>query len=126
MRALVPIMDEEGNVYERPSRPGMWIGGIEQLARPSVRMSFAPYSGGALTGVYRFFACDGSLLYVGVTNNPIRRWTQHSTTKDWWVEVDHIVLVPFGDVRDARIMERRIIRDESPTYNVIHSRRSVR
>jgi hypothetical protein len=126
MRTLVPIMDEEGNVYERPSRMGMWIGGIEQLSRATTRLAFAPYGGGELTGVYRLFACDGSLLYVGITNNPLRRWTQHATSKDWWPEVDHIALVPFGSARDARIMERQIIRHENPVYNVTHSRRSVR
>lgn len=127
MSRLVRVSDEDGNVYRRPSRSGMWIGGVEQLNDPSTRTAAVdPYSDGQLTGVYRLYACDGTLLYVGVTNDPLRRWWQHAATKSWWSEVDHLVLVPFGSATAARHMERQIIRDESPLYNIQHAQRGRR
>jgi predicted GIY-YIG superfamily endonuclease len=123
MSALMPVADEEGNVYERPSRVGMWVGGIEQLRDWQARKALAPYSGRTLNAVYRLYACDGTLLYVGITNDPMRRWKQHADTKDWWPEVDHLVLVPFETADTARYMERWIIRSERPIYNRQHSRR---
>lgn len=123
MSSLCPYADEDGVVYERPPRIGMWIGGVDQVEHAATRLTLAPYSG-ELNGVYRLYGCDGSLLYVGVTNDPLRRWKQHAATKDWWPEVDLIVLVPFGSAATARHVERQAIRDERPTYNVQFSRRS--
>lgn len=122
MARLDAVCDEDGNRFERPSRHGMWVGGIEHATTARARFSFAPYSAGDLTGVYRLYACDGTLLYIGVTNDPLRRWKQHAATKSWWTEVDHIVLIPFGSATSARYMERQIIRSESPLYNVQHAR----
>lgn len=126
MARIDPINDEEGTVFERPSRSGMWIGGIEQATTSLARFAFAPYGTGDLTGVYRLYACDGTLLYVGVTNDPIRRWKQHAAERPWWSEVDHLALVPFGSAASARYMERQIIRSERPLYNVQHARGSRR
>ena len=42
--------------------------------------------------LYRFFDHGGVLLYVGVTNNPPRRFAQHSSDKDWWDEVASITV----------------------------------
>lgn len=126
MSRLVPFADEDGNIYERPSRVGIWAGGLEQLENPRTRMALAPYNSGDLNAVYRLYGCDASLLYVGITNNPLRRWKQHAADKDWWDSVDHILLMPFGKADTAAYMERQIIRDERPLYNRTHSRRGVR
>lgn len=123
MSVLVPVADEEGHVYVRPSRAGIWTGGVEQLEEPATRLALAPYTGD-LNGLYRLYGCDGSLLYVGISNSPLRRWKQHATTKDWWYSVDVIVLVPFGSLETARLVERQIIRDERPFINIQFSRRN--
>jgi hypothetical protein len=46
--------------------------------------------------LYRFFDEHGALLYVGITNNPGRRWSQHETDKPWWHEVHHVELESKG------------------------------
>jgi hypothetical protein len=125
MSRLVPYADEDGIVFERPPRAGLWTGGVDQIETTAARFAFAPYTGD-LNGLYRLYACDGSLLYIGITNDPLRRWRQHASDKEWWYEVDVITLTPFGTLDTARLVERQAIRGERPCYNVMHSRRSRR
>lgn len=46
-----------------------------------------PYQG--RTAVYEFRDWSGAVLYVGVTNNPRRRFAEHAEDKHWWPDVDH-------------------------------------
>jgi hypothetical protein len=115
--------DEDEVTVGHPPRRGLWVGGVEQLATPAASAALAPYGDCSVTGIYRLYACDGSLLYVGFTRDPLQRFRQHAKTKDWWMEVDHILVVPFGSERGTRFLERQIIRDERPLYNIQHSTR---
>lgn len=36
------------------------------------------------TAVYRLYDSGGELLYVGITNNPVRRFSQHQSEQPWW------------------------------------------
>src|SRR4051794_31971550 len=116
-------MDEDEVTIGHPSRMGIWAGGVEQLDTPAASAALAPYRDCSVNGVYRLYHCDGSLIYVGFTCDPLQRFRQHAKTKDWWMEVDHILVVPFGSERDARLTERQIIRDERPLYNIQHTTR---
>lgn len=70
--------------------------------------------------LYRFLGEQGALLYVGITNNPGRRFAQHSSGREWWHEVAEIRIERFSDREAALAAERQAIRTERPRYNVAH------
>jgi hypothetical protein len=71
--------------------------------------------------LYRFFAEDGALLYVGITNNPARRFAQHGAARDWWLEVATIRLEMYPSREAVLAAERAAIVAERPRYNVVHA-----
>lgn len=75
----------------------------------------------ARTAVYRLYDQSGVLLYVGISDKPTRRWTQHESGKPWYSEV-HTSTVEWHPNREAALWhERRAIRIEGPRYNVEHA-----
>jgi hypothetical protein len=73
------------------------------------------------TALYRFFAADGSLLYVGITGNTTQRWAAHASEKPWWPEVARKTVEWFDDRATAEANERIAIGIEMPRYNVRHA-----
>lgn len=70
--------------------------------------------------LYRFYNDGGQLLYVGITNDPPRRMTEHSQDKAWWPQVRGMTVDWYPD-RDAVLAaERRAIRIEHPLHNSQH------
>lgn len=72
--------------------------------------------------LYRFYAADGSVLYIGQTCNFLARLRGHYTSSPWWPEVDRWTREPYeslGDVLDAEILA---IQTEAPKYNRQHNR----
>jgi len=67
--------------------------------------------------VYRFFAANGALLYVGYTKNLAHRFHGHKTTKSWWHEVASVEVRLFDDSTAALQHERHAIRTERPHHN---------
>lgn len=74
------------------------------------------------TTLYRFFAADGDLLYVGITVNGRGRWHNHAADKAWWSDVvgGTIEHHPSRDV--ALAAETAAIIAERPRHNVVHNR----
>lgn len=70
------------------------------------------------TAVYRFFDVDDDLLYVGMTNNPERRFLEHVESKVWWYEVDHFEVEWFDNRFLAEDAEVVAIWQEQPRYNI--------
>lgn len=68
--------------------------------------------------LYRMFAADDALLYVGITLRPVDRLRHHSKDKQWWSEVATIRLESFPSRESLEAAERTAIADESPRYNV--------
>ncbi|MBO0863472.1 MAG: GIY-YIG nuclease family protein [Mycobacterium sp.] len=68
--------------------------------------------------LYRFFADDGDLLYVGISANPGHRFEQHARQKPWWREVDEVRIEHFDDYATAGEAERQAIATEHPWYNL--------
>lgn len=76
----------------------------------------------APTALYRLRAADGSLLYVGITSNPQKRFTQHSLEKPWWGDVAHTGVSWLMCTRqEALAVEAAAIRDERPLHNGKHN-----
>jgi predicted GIY-YIG superfamily endonuclease len=69
--------------------------------------------------VYRCYADDGQLLYVGETGDLGTRFASHAQ-KLWFTQVRGITLEWYADELDALNGERRAIHVEHPKYNVVH------
>lgn len=68
--------------------------------------------------LYRFFAADDTLLYVGMTRNPARRFEKHSSEKPWWSGVARIEIEHFATRDELKEAERCAIQDEKPVHNI--------
>lgn len=68
--------------------------------------------------VYRLFDADGTLLYVGVANDPPMRLESHSRIKKWWAQVKRHELEWHSDRAAALRAEAAAIHDENPLYNI--------
>jgi len=69
------------------------------------------------TAVYRFFDSDGRLLYVGMSNQPIRRWYSH-TERPWWRCASMYEITWYDTGEDAAAAEMLAIRSENPLHNI--------
>lgn len=72
--------------------------------------------------LYRFYGQDGTLLYVGMTMDPGRRWKEHAADKSWWHEVADITVEQFATRDEVLEAERWAIIRGRPKYNVAHNR----
>jgi predicted GIY-YIG superfamily endonuclease len=80
-----------------------------------------PAEPGGRTAVYRMYASDGSLLYIGISNNFGRRWLQHEGTKPWWPEMQRQTVDWFPTRAEASREEEAAIAAERPKYNIAHA-----
>jgi predicted GIY-YIG superfamily endonuclease len=74
------------------------------------------------TAVYRLYAQNGRLLYVGITNSPPHRFAQHAADKPWWADVDERVTeINWHPTRNAALRaEKALIQRYRPEHNVQH------
>lgn len=70
--------------------------------------------------LYRCYAADGDLLYVGQSSDPVGRMRHHACVREWWPEVERVVVCKSGFEReaDARRAEAFAIAWEAPRENV--------
>jgi predicted GIY-YIG superfamily endonuclease len=68
--------------------------------------------------LYRFYDPHEALLYVGISNDPRRRWKEHAQEKSWYPRVRHQALTWYDSEPEARRAETRAIRRERPQFNV--------
>jgi predicted GIY-YIG superfamily endonuclease len=73
------------------------------------------------TALYRLRNNADDLLYVGISGDPLRRWTQHAADKEWWPEVSHFNIAWFERREAALAAEAAAIRTEKPVHNVVHN-----
>lgn len=71
--------------------------------------------------VYRFYAADDALLYVGVTQRFGTRWSSHAKEKPWWPQVARQAVIWYDTRAEALAIETEAIRTENPVYNVLHA-----
>ncbi len=72
--------------------------------------------------LYRFFAADDTLLYIGLTVNPGTRWTAHSKDKPWWLDVAKVTVEHYPSREAVEAAEIAAIKAERPLHNVAHNR----
>lgn len=71
--------------------------------------------------MYRLWAADDSLLYIGITDRGREREREHARTKSWWPEVHHVTVEHIATRAELRFREAEAIRKERPRYNVQHN-----
>lgn len=71
--------------------------------------------------LYRQYAADGALLYVGLTQNLKQRSAGHRSGSPWWPLIERVDVVEYPNLHDGEAAERFAISTEAPLYNVIHS-----
>lgn len=74
------------------------------------------------TALYRHFAADGSLLYVGISLSHLARLCQHRETSGWYGEIARVEIEWFPHREAALSAEKVAIVRERPRHNVIHAR----
>jgi hypothetical protein len=89
------------------------------LAWDVAEKEICPYCEDARLGpaVYRCYAEDGQLLYVGATAWLTRRIEQHGRATPWWPEVADFRATRYPDMESAFAAEVRTIKTENPFYN---------
>lgn len=72
------------------------------------------------TALYRHFAADGTLLYVGISRTVAARLAAHATS-GWDRQIARIEVEWFDDRASAETAEREAIRAEKPFHNTIYN-----
>lgn len=73
------------------------------------------------TALYRVYDAEGTLLYIGISQNPDVRFGQHSQTKDWWGEVTDRKVEWLPTRAEAAVAEKAAIQAENPHWNRNHA-----
>jgi predicted GIY-YIG superfamily endonuclease len=71
--------------------------------------------------LYRFFATDGRLLYIGITANAKNRWEQHEWSKSWWLEAGDCKIEHYPNRAAVLDAEEAAIKAEQPIHNIMHN-----
>lgn len=77
------------------------------------------------TALYRFYDADEKLLYVGITDDPWRRWREHVRDKPWYPQVKHQAVTWYDARTAAEVAEYVAIRCEGPRFNIAGAVRPV-
>lgn len=74
------------------------------------------------TTLYRHFAKDGALLYVGISLSWPKRTKSHARGSQWFDQVERVEIERFPTREAAIEAERNAIKAEKPKYNIMHNR----
>lgn len=73
------------------------------------------------TDLYRAFAADGSLLYVGISFSALERLRQHRSDSVWFPTMHTLTIERFASREEALSAEAAAIKREKPLCNVVHN-----
>lgn len=76
-----------------------------------------------LTFLYRWYHPDGTLLYVGITNDLARRCGEHADDKPWMQPGVRATVESYPSREAALVAEEHAIYREGPRWNVVHNGR---
>lgn len=76
---------------------------------------------GKATALYRYYAADNTLLYVGMTGRVEKRDGQHADSKPWAHEIARSEVMWFPSRQMAEKAEREAIQAEHPVHNEAHA-----
>jgi len=75
--------------------------------------------------LYRFYDARENLLYVGITDDPWRRWREHVRIQSWYPQVKHQAVTWYENKAAAEVAEYVAIRCEHPRFNIAGAVRPV-
>jgi hypothetical protein len=75
--------------------------------------------------LYRHFAADGALLYVGVSLSTVHRLSGHKKHSHWFADIARVEIQSFESRAAALTAECEAVKKERPRHN-IHHRWSLR
>ncbi|MFD3609004.1 GIY-YIG nuclease family protein [Streptomyces atroolivaceus] len=84
--------------------------------RPGGRSSTRPAPDDV--AVYRLFNEAGDLLYIGVSKDPVHRWSSEHRHNWWWSEVTRYEWLWYPSRAEARVVEREVLAAGLAKYNV--------
>lgn len=58
------------------------------------------------------------MIYVGITNNPVKRWPLHAARKPWWKDVTLREVEWYATREEAEVVEGHLINAYRPKWNV--------
>lgn len=70
--------------------------------------------------LYRHFDSTDRLLYIGITNSPLTRLSQHLRTSHWSDDIARIDIECYSSHALAREAEKAAIAREAPPFNINH------
>jgi predicted GIY-YIG superfamily endonuclease len=70
--------------------------------------------------LYRHFAEDKTLLYVGISVSAIHRLSQHKSRSFWFKEISFVTIEKFSSRSEVLKAEKKAIEKELPLYNKTH------
>jgi excinuclease UvrABC nuclease subunit len=68
--------------------------------------------------LYRHFATDGDLLYVGISFRPLVRTKEHTVISGWAEQIANITIEYFSTRKEAMAAEAKAVQAENPIYNI--------
>ena len=71
--------------------------------------------------VYAYLGPDSTVLYVGSTNNLPKRHRSHIGSTWWGRRAARLVVLIYSDQLTSLRLERRLIRQVRPLFNIKHS-----
>lgn len=74
------------------------------------------------TSLYRHFASDGTLLYVGISLSWFERTRAHAAHSDWFSRVCRVEIEWFPSRAEALVAETIAIKAEKPLFNLHHNK----
>lgn len=74
------------------------------------------------TAIYRLYDASGQLLYLGLANDPERRWEEHSRSKFWWHLVARKEVAWYASREEAGRVEEEATASERPKHDMLWRR----
>ncbi len=73
------------------------------------------------TALYRLYDAADGLLYIGIAEDPKKRWAEHAADKAWWPDVTRRDVEWITGRELAEDAERAAIATEAPRHNIRHA-----
>jgi predicted GIY-YIG superfamily endonuclease len=81
-------------------------------------MSECDEANGRQTHLYRHYAEDGTLLYVGISVNAFKRLIDHKMHSAWFAQIETVKIKRYPTRMAAIQAETEAIQNEKPLYNI--------